>query len=135
MRWFGINSLAFIQSNDLCLYPIVRNAFLINDYICVCVFICIYTFIYVYIYIYINIYICICICICICISICICTLTGLEIGRFISLNANHFQGNCKSFWPTDSQYFWVTVNHFWSITNYFCLWIRKKTFLFRSFMQ
>ena len=41
-------------------------------------------------------------------------------GEFASPNANHFYDYCESFWPTDSQYFWVTAYYFWLIANHFC---------------
>ena len=31
--------------------------------------------------------------------------TGLEVGGFASPNVNHFYGNCKSLWPSDSPNF------------------------------
>ena len=40
------------------------------------------------------------------------THTGLEKGGFASPNVNYFWGNCESLWPTNSQYFLVTANHF-----------------------
>ena len=45
----------------------------------------VYTYIYIYIYIYIYVY------------------TGLKIGGVVSQNANHFWGNCKSLWHSESQ--------------------------------
>ena len=56
---------------------------------------------------------------------------GLEIGGFASTKANHFWGKCESLWPTDSQYFWVTVNQFRPIADHFCKRIRKSA-LFRE---
>ena len=73
--------------------------------------------------------------ICVYVYLCICTYVRwlytyakLDIGGFASLNGNHFQGKCEILWPTDLQYFWVTVNQFKLIANHFCKWIRKKTF-------
>ena len=37
--------------------------------------------------------------------VCIYVLTGLKISRFTLPNIYHFWGDCKSLWPTHSQYF------------------------------
>ena len=59
----------------------------------------------------------------------------LEICGFTPPYANHFRGYCESLWLTDSQYFWVTVNHFWPIANRFCQWIRKDLFGLHPFFR
>ena len=62
-----------------------------------------HTHTYTYIHTYINAY----------------KYTGLEISEFALPNVNHFWDNCELLWPTDSQYFWVTVNQFRPIANHF----------------
>ena len=76
--------------------------------VCVCVCVCV------------CMYMCaMCVSVCVCMCVCMCVSAGLEIGGFASPNANHFWGNCKSVWPTDSQYFLVIANYFWPIAKHF----------------
>ena len=53
---------------------------------------------------------------------------GLEIGGIASPNANHYWGNCKSFWQIDSPNFFGTANHFWPIGNHYSKEFAKRPF-------